>query len=67
MVNPKETELHHTNIGSKCTDTNGERGWRMNGEIEIHTYTLLMLCIKWITNEMRTYCRAQGTVLSALW
>ena len=39
----------------------------MNGEIEIHTYTLLMLCIKWITNEMRTYCRAQGTVLSALW
>lgn len=38
----------------------------MNGEIEIHMYTLLMLGIKWITNEMGTYCRAQGTVLSAL-
>ena len=42
--------------------TSKEEGGGMNWEIGIDMYRLLILCIK----LMRIYCRAQGTLLSAL-
>ena len=46
-------------------DTKREREGGMNWEIGIDIYTLLILCVKQITNE--TYSTAQGTLLRALW
>ena len=55
----KQKQRH--DIENKCMDTKGERvGGGMNWEIGIDIYTLLILCIKQITNENIQYI-AQGT------
>ena len=44
-------------------DTKGEKGWGdgMNWEIGIDIYTLLILCIKYITNENLLYSTGNST------
>ena len=41
-----QSRNNDTDIENKCTDTKGEREGGRNWEIEIDTYTLLILCIK---------------------
>ena len=41
--------------------TKGGRGCGMNWEIGIDIYTLLILCIKWITNENLLYSTGNST------
>ena len=50
-----------TDIENK-RNTKGERGG-MNWEIETDIYTLLILCIKWITNESLLYSTQNSTLL----
>ena len=41
-----QSRNNDTDIENKCMDTKGEREGGRNWEIEIDTYTLLILCIK---------------------
>jgi len=54
-----------TDIENNCMDTGGEREGGMNWEIGTDIYMLLILYVKWITNE--NVLIAQGTLLNALW
>ena len=42
-------------------DTKGESGYGINWEIGIDIYTLLILCIKQITNEKLFYSTGNST------
>ena len=54
-----------TDVENKRMDTKGEREGGRNWEIGIGTYTLLILCIKWITNE--NILHSTGNLHDALW
>ena len=46
---------------NQCMDTKGERQSGWNWEIGIDLYTLLILCIKQITNENLLYSTENST------
>ena len=57
-----------TDVQNKHMDTKGEVGGRvgMNWEIGINIYTLLILCIKYITNENLLYSTGNSTQCSVV-
>ena len=50
-----------TDLENKCTDTKGKDGGGGNWEIGIGTYILLILYIKYITNENILYSTGNST------
>ena len=50
-----------TDVQNKHMDTKGEMGAGINWEIEIDVYTLLILCIKYRTNENLLYSTGNST------
>ena len=55
-----------TDVEDKHMDIKRGRGSEMNWEIETDIYTLLILCIKYITNENLLYSSRNPTQCSVL-
>ena len=59
-----QSRNRNTDVENKPMDTKGNRGCGMNWEIDIDICTLLILCIKWITNENLLYSTGNPTPCS---
>ena len=54
-----------TDIENKFLIPREERGWDKLGDWDCHIYTIDTM--HKITENLRTYCVTQGTLLNALW